>query len=319
MSVISGGTQNVMVRFVREGRSYVLRRGPVHLRSTSNKSILRETRALGALAGTAVPHPELIAVCADTSVLDGAAFFLMERVEGFNAGLELPEPHALDADMRRDMGLCLVDSLAALGGVDHVGAGLADFGKPDGFIERQVPRWLAELESYRELDGYPAEALPGLESVAAWLREHQPANWTPGIMHGDFHCANAMFSRTGPKVAAIVDWEMATIGDPLLDLGWLLATWRLPEAPSIFGGDFMRSGGLATEQELIARYARNSTRDLTALRWYTVLACFKLGILLEGTWARACAGKAPRETGLALHETTLLLFQRAHTMMDGDQ
>jgi len=121
-----------------------------------------------------------------------------------------------------------------------------------------------------------------------------------------------MFSPSSPEVAAILDWEMCTIGDPLLDLGWLLATW--PEHgndDSTIGGALGDAGGLATRDELVERYAAQSDRDLSALDWYVVLACFKLGIILEGTYARACAGKAEVEVGQRLHATTLSLFRRA--------
>ncbi|HYB39705.1 MAG TPA: phosphotransferase family protein [Mycobacterium sp.] len=314
---IGGGTQNIMLRFTRSGRPYVLRRGPRHLRPRSNMVILRETRVLAALAGADVPHPHLIATCDDPAVLGDAVFYLMELVDGFNAGEELPPLHASDPAVRFQMGLSMADALAKLGAVDHVAVGLADFGKPEGFLERQVPRWLSELESYREFDNYPGPDIPGVEQVAEWLERHRPSTWKPGIMHGDYHAANVMFSRTGPDVVAIVDWEMCTIGDPLLDLGWLLATWRQSDGSSVFGHTFTELNGLASTDDLVERYARNTTRDLSQITWYTVLACFKLGIVIEGTLARACAGKAEKEVGDQLHAATLRLFKRALMLMDG--
>jgi aminoglycoside phosphotransferase (APT) family kinase protein len=311
VSAVTGGTQNVMLRFNRSGREYVLRRGPRHLRPRSNTVILRETRVLAALAGSDVPHPHLIASCDDTGVLGDAVFYLMEPIDGFNAGEGLPPLHAGDPGVRFQMGLSMADALAKLGAVDHVAVGLADFGKPDGFLERQVPRWLSELESYQEFDNYPGPQIPGVEQVAAWLEQHRPSNWMPGIMHGDYHAANVMFSRTGPEVVAIVDWEMCTIGDPLLDLGWLLATWRQPDGSSVFGHALGGQDGLASADDLLQRYAANTVRDLSHITWYTVLACFKLGIVIEGTLARACAGKAEKEVGDQLHAATVHLFQRA--------
>jgi aminoglycoside phosphotransferase (APT) family kinase protein len=316
--VIVGGTQNVMLRFSRAGRDYVLRRGPQHLRPVSNSVILRETRVLRALAGTDVPHPALIAVCEDVSILGDAVFYLMEPVEGFNAGSEMPEPHASTAAVRHEMGLSMADAVARLGAVDHVSVGLADFGKPAGFLERQVPRWLSELESYAKFDNYPGPDIGDVGGVAAWLREHQPADFSPGIMHGDYHAANVMFSRSGPELVAIVDWEMCTIGDPLLDLGWMLATWYRPGDEPVLPNEFMVSGGLATPDELVQRYAQNTTRDLSDIDWYTVLSCFKLGIILEGTHARAAAGLAPKEIGDVLHTATVRLFERAMAIMDGE-
>jgi aminoglycoside phosphotransferase (APT) family kinase protein len=316
VSAVTGGTQNVMLRFNRSGREYVLRRGPRHLRPRSNTVILRETRVLAALAGSDVPHPHLIANCDDTGVLGDAVFYLMEPIDGFNAGEGLPPLHAGDPGVRFQMGLSMADALAKLGAVNHVAAGLADFGKPEGFLERQVPRWLSELESYQEFDNYPGPQIPGVDQVAAWLEQHRPSSWMPGIMHGDYHAANVMFSRTGPEVVAIVDWEMCTIGDPLLDLGWLLATWRQPDGSSVFSHALGGQDGLAGTDDLLQRYATNTVRDLSHITWYTVLACFKLGIVIEGTLARACAGKAEKEVGDQLHAATVHLFQRAMELIE---
>lgn len=312
---IGGGTQNVMVRFARDGRDYVLRRGPEHLRPASNKVISREFRVLRSLRGTDVPHPELIASCDDTSVLGDAVFYLMEPINGFNAGLELPEAAAGTPELRRALGFSLVDALLSLGRVDHRAAGLADFGKPEGFLDRQVDRWLSELAAHQTLPGYPVIELPHVPEVADWLRGRVPTAWTPGLIHGDFHACNVMFQRDAPAVAAIVDWEMATIGDPLLDLGWLIATWDLDGAPDEFAGTLTRAGGLPTADELVNYYAEGSDRSLEYLDWYVVLACFKLGIILEGSHARARSDLAPHDIGARLHTTAQALFERAHSIL----
>ena len=318
VSEITGGTQNIMLRFTRAGREYVFRRGPRHLRPVSNTVILRETQVLRALADTDVPHPRLIAVCEDTSVLGDAVFYLMEPIAGFNAGAGLPALHAGAADIRHGMGLSMADAAARLGAVDHGAVGLGAFGKPAGFLERQVPRWLSELESYSKFDNYPGPDIGDVDAVAAWLREHQPPEFRPGIMHGDYHAANVMFSPDGPDVVAIVDWEMCTIGDPLQDLGWMLATWYRPGHEPVLPNQLMSAGGLATPGELIERYATSTDRDLSQIDWYAVLACFKLGIILEGSHARAAAGLAPREVGDVLHTATVRLFDRARAIMDGE-
>ena len=318
VSEITGGTQNIMLRFTRAGREYVFRRGPRHLRPVSNTVILRETQVLRALADTDVPHPRLIAVCEDTSVLGDAVFYLMEPIAGFNAGAGLPALHAGDAEIRHGMGLSMADAAARLGAVDHEAVGLGSFGKPAGFLERQVPRWLSELESYSKFDNYPGPDIGDVEAVAAWLRGHQPPDFRPGIMHGDYHAANVMFSPDGPDVVAIVDWEMCTIGDPLQDLGWMLATWYRPGHEPVLPNQLMSAGALATPGELIERYATNSDRDLSRIDWYAVLACFKLGIILEGSHARAAAGLAPSEIGDVLHTATVRLFDRARAIMDGE-
>ena len=307
---VSGGTQNLMLSFRRGGRMFVLRSGPRHRRARSNDVLRREMRVLGALSGTAVPHPELIAACPEETVLGGAVFYLMEPVDGFNATLERPGPYVSSPALRHGMGLAMADALADLGAVGHEAAGLGDFGRPHGFLERQVPRWLAELDSYAGHDGYPGPDIPGVEAVAGWLAERVPQRWSPGILHGDYHLANVLFSRSEASVEAIVDWEMSTIGDPLLDLGWLLATWP-GTRPMLGWGGLATAGDLATEEEIVARYAARSGRDVSEIGWYAVLACFKLGIVLEGTHARACAGKAPKDVGDRLHGTTLSLFEQA--------
>jgi aminoglycoside phosphotransferase (APT) family kinase protein len=310
--LLPGGTQNVLIGFTRGTSRYVLRRGPRHLRPRSNDAIRREMRILTALSATGVPHPRLIAACPDESVLGGAAFYVMERVSGFNATLELPPRHRSDARVRAAMGLELVDHLAALGATDHEALGLADFGRPEGFLQRQVPRWLGELEGYARHKGYPGAALPHVRSVADWLQENRPAAAPAGIMHGDYHLGNVLFSQDGPRLAAIVDWEMCTIGDPLLDLGRLLAVWPARQDRSDLAvGPYFEAGGFPAAEELAARYAARCDRNLDALTWYTVLGCFKLAVLFEGTYARAHAGAAPWDVGSRLHGRAVLLLERA--------
>jgi len=316
VEALTGGTQNTLIRFERGNRNYVLRRGPRHLRPISNDVMRREMHVLAALAGSDVPHPEFYAGCADETVMNGAVFYLMEAIDGFNPSTGLPPLHAGDASIRYQMGLSIADGAAALGRVDHIAVGLDGLGKPEGFIERQVKRWLGELESYSRFEGYPGPTIPGVDDVAKWLDANRPSTWSPGIMHGDYHLANVLYRYDGPALAAIVDWEMCTIGDPLLDLGWLLATWPDPQEPAAtVGAGLAAAGGLPSPDEIVARYAEGSARDLSAIRWYGVLACFKLGIVLEGTHARAFAGKAPKPVGDMLHASTLGLFRRAHRMM----
>ncbi|MBF6236611.1 phosphotransferase family protein [Nocardia otitidiscaviarum] len=313
---LGGGTQNIMLRFRRGDRDYVLRRGPKHLRAASNSVINRESRILGALDGTGIRAPRVIAACPDDSVL-GASFYLMEPVVGFNPQNELPELHAGDPEVRRQMGLSAVEAIARLGSLDHEALGLSDYGKPEGFLERQVPRWLKELDSYSANAGYPGPEIPGVERVGDWLDRNRPARWRPGILHGDCHLANMMFSFDGPEVVAMVDWEMSTIGDPLLDLGWQIATRPEPGTTgAALVGSLGAVGGLPTPEEMTAHYGWFSDRDLSDVTWYTVLACFKLGIVLEGTHARAFAGKAPKQVGDFLHAITLELFEKAHRLME---
>ena len=317
VSALAGGTQNVMLRLVRGGCRYVLRRPPRHLRKHSNDALIRELRVLTALASTPVPVPAVVAGCEDPDVLGAAVFYLMEDVDGFNPTVTLPELHASDPAVRHEMGCNAARAIAALGEVDHLALGLGDIGNPEGFLERQVGRWLRELDSYAAFDGYPGADLPGVEEVADWLERHRPSPGRPGLMHGDYHLANLLYSCTGPEVAAVVDWEMVTVGDPLLDLGWLLATWPGPDGASgsLGSSPLAAAGGLPSSAELVASYAEHSGRDLSAITWYQVLACFKLGIVLEGTSARACAGLAPAAVGDQLHASTLALFAQARALI----
>lgn len=310
--LLAGGTQNILVRFTRGGRTFVLRRPPPHLRKNSNETMRREARVLAAIADTDVPHPRFIAGCPETDVI-GACFYLMEPIEGFNPTQGLPEYHRSSPAIRRAMGFSLVDAAAALGRVDYLAVGLDGFGKPEGYLERQVPRWRSQLESYSEFDNYAGPDIPGVEEVANWLDANRPKSFQPGIIHGDYHLANVMYENEAPDLAAVVDWELSTIGDPLLDLGWLLATWHDPDLPSAasVGGGIQPWDGFPKAEELVERYAERTTRDMSSVPWYEVLACYKLGIILEGTHARAGAGKAPKPTGDALHAATVGLFQRA--------
>jgi aminoglycoside phosphotransferase (APT) family kinase protein len=314
---LGGGSQNILIRFERAGATYVLRRPPLHKRAESDETMRREARVLTALVDSAVPHPRLIAACPDVDVL-GAAFYLTELVDGRNPTLGLPDKYRSDAAWRHGLGLAMSDGAAAIAGVDHVALGLDDLGHSEGFLERQVQRWWAQLESYAAMSGYPGHALPGISTVAEWLERNLPTDWKPGLIHGDYHFANVLCRTDRPELAAIVDWELATSGDPLLDLGWLLATWPAVDTPV----PILRLDpwdGFPTRGELVARYAERSSRDLSTLDWYEVLACYKLGIILEGTHARACAGKAPQATGDQLHASAIALSQRGLALIGASE
>lgn len=311
---LTGGTQNILLKFSRGGREFVLRRPPIHKRANSDETMRREARVLGALAGSEVPHPGLIAACGDEALL-GAAFYLMEPVDGFNASVGLPPLHDGDAAIRRDMGFAMAEGIASLGSVDYLAVGLKGFGRPDNYLERQVSRWRHQLETYSEMEGYPGPEIPGVERVAEWLEQNRPAEFEPGILHGDYHIANVMFRHDSGALAAIIDWELATVGDPLLDLGALFATWPDSEGNSPLGNSTGVLQGLPSASELIEHYGQRTSRDLAAIDWYGVLACYRLGIILEGTHARACSGRANRQIGDLLHATTVALFKRALTLI----
>jgi len=309
---LTGGSQNILLRFRRDGREYVLRRPPQRPLGDGDEVMRREARVLYALRNTPVPHAALIAACPDPAVL-GAAFYLMAPLDGFNAAVGMPPLHAGSPAVRHAMGLSVVDALAAIAAVDSQAVGLSDFGRPAGFLERQTARWTRQLESYAAFAGWPGpEGLPGVSKVSDWLEAGCPKRFRPGLMHGDFHLKNVLFEQGRPDVEAIIDWELSTIGDTLVDLGWLLATWPGP------GGDMSQTtiviqpwDGFPEADELVERYAARTGADLTHLSWYKVFACFKLALILEGTFARACAGKVPLVVGERLHANATRLLGRA--------
>ncbi len=316
---LSGGTQNVLVQFRRDGRAYVLRRPPLTSLSDGSKAMMREARVLRSLAGTAVPHPGLIRECPDRHIL-GEAFYLMEKVDGFNVTAGLP-PAYQNVGAQREIAFAVVDAALKLGAVDYLAVGLDGFGKLDGYLERQVGRWGSQLESYARFEGWPGPGgLPGVSDIAAWLDANVPDYFSPGIVHGDFHLSNIMFRQDEPGVAAIIDWELATIGEPLLDLGWLVATWPSTEGEDT-GSSIAVPGATAlpTIDELVARYAEGARRDMKHFRWVAVLACYKLGILQEGSHARACADKNMRPVGEANHRRAVGMMRRAQTFIDRKQ
>jgi len=308
---IQGGTQNILLRFVRDGFTYVLRRPPIHKRKNNDETMRRESRVLAALRDTGVPHPTLLAAEPDTSVL-GAAFYLMEPVEGI-APLPMPTWMTNNREAQRRFGESMIASLAALGRVDHSAVGLENFGKTDGWLERQVERWRSQLDSYNELENYPGPQLPYFQEVMKWLETNQPTTWQPGIIHGDYHFNNIMLRHDSPEIAAIVDWELCTIGDPLLDLGHLLANWPDPKLPERRG--VPNAPGMPSRLEVVEQYAAMSGRDTSDYVWFAVLACYRLAILLEGSNARAHAGLASREIGDRLGLRARQLMEQAFILI----
>jgi aminoglycoside phosphotransferase (APT) family kinase protein len=313
---LTGGTQNIVVRLRVDGRPMVLRRPPQHPRPTSDKTMLREIAVLQTLAGTPVPHPEFIAGCDDLGVL-GVVFYLMEEVDGFNPGNEMAQSYVDDPGMRHDVGLAYAASLAQLGNVTWEGSPLAAIRRPGSFLARQVPQFLGLLESYRH-EKYHVDSLPRVAELAEWLEAHRPDDREPGIMHGDAHLNNVLLRRERPELAALIDWEMCTIGDPLLDLGWMMVCWPTEPDTINAGSELSALGGLASRRELLDAYAAAGGRSAERLDWYQALACFKLGIVIEGTWSRYLAGLADREAGERLHESATNLIQLGTRVAKGD-
>jgi aminoglycoside phosphotransferase (APT) family kinase protein len=281
---LQGGLQNNVFLIERRGASFVLRRPSKHLRPESNDTMLREARVLKALADSAVPHPRFYAACDDPSVI-GACFYLMEPLEGFAPRGQLPGEYGTDAAWRAAMGDELVRAAAALGAIDYKAVGLDGLGKPDDWHARQVSRWRSQLDGYRAMPNYDG-TLPHVDAVGRWLTDHLPCDRRIGIVHGDLQFPNVMFSMNAPKITGVVDWELASLGDPLLDLGWILTSWWEEGDPEGKQPLVKPWEGFVSRAALIRRYGERSGRSTDAVPWYFTLACYKLACLLEGTYAR---------------------------------
>jgi aminoglycoside phosphotransferase (APT) family kinase protein len=307
---LTGGTQNLLVRFRCGGEHLVLRRPPPQSRNAL-KTVRREAAALSALAGTPVPHPRLRGVCEDLEVF-GGAFLVTDAVEGFNAAVAMPGRACSDPGFRRAMGLALVDGLAALATVDPGLPALQALGTPDNFIERQAKRWADQLQGYSQFDRWPGPGSLGpVLEIGEWLDAHRPASFQPGLMHGDYHIANVMFREADGALAAILDWELTSLGDPLLDLARLTTTWPDKNNKGLLSLKVEPWDGFPSRDELVERYATRTGRPLDDFGWYEVLACYKFAIVLEGSHARASAGLADPAVGERLHASAKGLIAKA--------
>ena len=280
------GHSNVTYLIRRGDTELVLRRPPRPPLPPSAHDVLREARLLGAVEGADVRTPKVLVACDDESVI-GAPFYVMERMVGDVIVTALPAAFEGEGDRRR-VSEELVDSLIEIHAVDWEACGLHDYGKPTGYLDRQLRRFggLWEHNKTREL--------PVLDDVTAWLAEHTPESGPATIVHGDYRLGNVMFAPgTPPRLNAIFDWELATIGDPLADVGYLVATWSQPGDPdntiSALGG-LTKQPGFLTRDELIARYEAGSGRSMSDVRWYMTLALWKSAIFLEGSYKRRLAG-----------------------------
>jgi aminoglycoside phosphotransferase (APT) family kinase protein len=244
----------------------------------------RELTLLKALGRTAIPHPRLVAAAEDDTVI-GVPFALMEWVDGFTPRDPLPDGFATVGNARR-LAEALIDGLAMISNLDWQAAGLDGFGKPDNFLERQVGRWLSQLERSRSRD------LAHLDRLCEWLRVNTPAMQRTALIHGDYQFVNVMFApEPPPRLAAIVDWESATIGDPLLDLGWVLAGWQDPGEAQTHAS-YINWSRFPPRAELAARYAEKTGLDVSSLPFYMALALFKLAVIMEGWYFRTLNGQS---------------------------
>jgi aminoglycoside phosphotransferase (APT) family kinase protein len=275
-TVISGGRSNLTYLVSAGTERVVVRRPPLGHVLPSAHDMAREYRVIGALSKVGFPVPEPLLLCPDAEVI-GAPFYVMEYVDGVVVRGRVP----VTPDQARACGEALVDLLVRLHGVDHEAVGLSDFGRPDGYLDRQVRRWHQQWERSKTRE------LPLLEEVTARLAKEIPDSTRAGIVHGDYRLDNVMFSHDLSSVLAVMDWEMATIGDPLADVGLLVVYTDLaqlnllPPVPA----------GFPTGAELAARYAAATGIDVARLDWYVAFGNYKLAVISEGIHARYLQGK----------------------------
>jgi aminoglycoside phosphotransferase (APT) family kinase protein len=289
-TLIGAGRSNLTYRVEAAGGTWVLRRPPLgHVLPTAH-DMAREFRVLSALADSDVPVPRPLALCEDTDV-NGAPFYVMEHRPGIVPVERLPEGYAETAEERRRMGMALVDVLVRLHAVDYHAVGLGDFGRPEGYLERQVRRWAQQWERSQ------TRPLPAIDELARWLSARIPESPSASIVHGDYRLGNMAFDPADPgRVVAVYDWEMATLGDPLADLGYTLIYWAESGDPPEDRSEALTAApGFPTRDELCGAYAAATGRDLGNVGFYQVLALYKLAVISEGILARFRMGKTVGE------------------------
>ncbi len=310
---IGDGHSNATYLFTRGDARFVLRRPPRPPIPPSANDMLREARVLGALHGRA-RVPQVLAVCDDTAVI-GAPFYVMEMVEGWVVTSEMPGP--LDTPQeRRRTAFELIDALVEVHGVDWRAAGLEGFGKPEGYLERQLRRFLGLWDHNKTRE------IPAVESVGEWLKANLPQSPAATVVHGDYRLGNVLLAPEAPaRIAAVLDWEMSTIGDPLADLGYFCTLYIEPGDPPV--GKFelssvTRAEGWPTRAELVAHYEERSGRSMTDIRWYQTLALWKSIVFMEGNYKRASSGMSDDPYLKAFGDGVVELAQRAEAVTRGE-
>ncbi|WP_433280591.1 phosphotransferase family protein [Micromonospora sp. CA-244673] len=304
--LLTGGKSNLTYE-VGDGRTaWIVRRPPLgHVLSTAH-DMTREYRVMSALRATDVPVPATYALCADADVL-GAPFYVMERVAG-TAYRHAAELEPLGPERTRVVSTRLVDTLAALHAVDPAAVGLVDFGRPAGFLARQVRRWRTQLDASHCRD------LPAADELYARLASGVPAESAPGIVHGDYRLDNVLVDDRD-RLAAVIDWEMATLGDPLTDLALLVLYQRLGRLVGTAVAEASSAPGFLAEDEILDRYATASGRALPPLGFHLGLAAFKLAAILEGIHFRHLRGQTVGAGFAQLGEVTELLLDAGLTYL----
>jgi aminoglycoside phosphotransferase (APT) family kinase protein len=283
-SLIAGGRSNITVRVTdATGSQYVVRRPPLHSVLPTAHDVGREHRVIHALGPTAVPVPRALAMCTDADVL-GAPFYVMDFVEGIVLNDVATAIADLDVAGRGRAGESLVDALVALHDVDVDAVGLGDFAKKDDFIARQLRRWHRQWEQTHHRDVVTVDRVHDI--LAAQIPEQRESR----IVHGDFRLGNCIVGPDG-ELRAVLDWELCTLGDPLADVGYVLATWSRPDDDRAADTNFPSlAPGFAERDDLIARYVDLSGRDLDQIDFYVAFSFWRLACILEGVYVRAVAG-----------------------------
>ena len=308
---IGEGHSNVTYLVRRGDERLVLRRPPRPPLPPSAHDVLREARLLSALGATQARAPRVLATCADETVI-GAPFYVMEEVVGSVITAELPP--ALDNSRDRALiGEELVDALVEVHAVDWRAAGLEGFGKPTGYLERQLRRFAGLWEHNRTRE------LAVVQEVGDWLAENMPESPPATIVHGDYRLGNTMMSNDSPaRLLAIFDWELATIGDPLADVGYLTVTWVQADDPAdtMFSSltTVTRRDGFPSREQMIARYEERSGRSMGSLHWYQALALWKAAVFMEGNYKRFLAGSTDDSFLAVFDEGVPALAEKARSL-----
>ncbi len=287
-AVIAGGRSNLTYTVSDDIHHWVVRRPPLaHVLPTAH-DMAREWRVISALQNTEIPVPGAVVLCEDPAVI-GAPFYVMDFVQGHVVRDRLPDQWPATVATTQAMSTALVDTLLSLHAVVPEDVGLGDFGHPQGFLERQVRRWWQQWEASKTRE------LPAIDELHRRLLEAIPSQSAPGIVHGDYRFDNVIYAPDDPgRIVAVVDWEMSTVGAPLCDLGLLVVYWVTdpsdPAASALPGETVSRGTGFPTREEVIARYAAASGRELSNLEWYVALGHYKLAIIAEGINARFLLG-----------------------------
>ncbi|HUZ25980.1 MAG TPA: phosphotransferase family protein [Streptosporangiaceae bacterium] len=310
---LSGGNSNDTRMVVGDAGQWLLRRPPRTIIAPTANNLEREYRVLAALAGSGVPVPRVIAYTADPAVTPTPCL-LMELAGGAPLLAEWPAGWSAPPGALRSAGISAIEALAALHAVDWRAAGLGDFGRPQGYLARQVSRWRAQYERNQVRD------LPLFEQLSSWLEGNRPAEVAPALIHGDYHLDNCLFVEGPPvRVSAIIDWELSTIGDPLVDLGLLLAFWGpdRPPLPAMPRVQALSRGPEAPSRRALAdHYSQVTGRDTGGLSFYMTLAFFKLAAIVEGAYASFLAGQADSGYARALADDVPRLLQEAAGFAD---